>query len=595
VPALSRPPLHPDAAERGLVGAAFGGGFPALVDAVGAYRVDAASFSLPGLGLAFAATVEVRAAADGEAADVLAVWHELRRQADSEGAHQAYGIGVLDLHRWAEERPPDANVGWYASVVAEAAHGRTVRERIVTAAGRAADPDEEPTRTARWLTDELAALDASRPGTGASGSGLRPSEEREFWSSRKSLSTVRDFAWSRLASPWATLGVVLVRVISQVPPSYVLPPIVGSPAALNLYLALVGESGSGKDAAEDAAPEAFDIGADVHKEAIGTGEGVVKTYVRWNAEENRLEQVEEAAVFDCLEIDKFAALMARPGATLPTVLREAWTGKRDIGFSNAEMGRRLKVGGYRYRLCVTLGVQPGRAGCLLNDAEIAGGGPQRYLWLPATDPSMPDATPEPAGMAWDGIPEWPQPETSTKGLHVLPVCTAAAAFIRRERLRRVRGQGSPLDSHAPLNREKWAAALAFMEGHIGIEDEDWELAGVLMRVSDHTRDSITAALESAEAERNRKRGAADAVRRVVVDEQVDAAAVKKACKAVVNKLSARPQEWTSESDLRTSLWIKHRPHLEDALRLLTDSGQIKARAVEYQGHAGMAYSRDGSP
>src|SRR5829696_4341629 len=86
--------------------------------------------------------------------------------------------------------------------------------------------------------------------------GGPPIPEADFWSSRPVLGHVRDFARARRASPWAVLGAVLVRVTVAVPPFLALPPLVGGPASLNIYVGLVGPSGAGKGAAEAVARDA---------------------------------------------------------------------------------------------------------------------------------------------------------------------------------------------------------------------------------------------------------------------------------------------------------------------------------------------------
>jgi hypothetical protein len=73
--------------------------------------------------------------------------------------------------------------------------------------------------------------------------------DHEFWSQTDVLAHVRKFARSRGASPYATLGCVLRRVIGCVEPDVVLPPTVGGQVSLNLFTVPVGPSGAGKDIA----------------------------------------------------------------------------------------------------------------------------------------------------------------------------------------------------------------------------------------------------------------------------------------------------------------------------------------------------------
>jgi hypothetical protein len=87
---------------------------------------------------------------------------------------------------------------------------------------------------------------------------------------------------------------------------------------------------------------------------------------------------------------------------------------------------------------------------------------------------------------------------------------AARELILSERAKGMRGETEALDGHALFVREKFAYALAVLDGRVTMTDEDWQLSGVAMKVSDHTRDWVAARLaEAAErdaAELGRLRG-----------------------------------------------------------------------------------------
>jgi hypothetical protein len=83
--------------------------------------------------------------------------------------------------------------------------------------------------------------------------------DTDFWAALPVLQHIHDFALSRRASPWATLGIVLARVIAATPYRVVLPPLIGDVASLNIFLALVAASGGGKGSATAAACAAVDI------------------------------------------------------------------------------------------------------------------------------------------------------------------------------------------------------------------------------------------------------------------------------------------------------------------------------------------------
>lgn len=428
-------------------------------------------------------------------------------------------------------------------------------------------------------------------------------EESAFWESREELRHVRDVARAQMASPWATLGAVLVRVLSQVPPEYVLPPVIGGHASLNVFLAVVGYSGEGKGAAVGAAEGAYKVGH-VLKWPIGTGEGVVKSFVRFvrdkdDADGGYIEQHETSVLFDVNEVDKLAAVASRRGSTILSILRDVWMGA-EAGFGNAELERRLKVPEHAYRAGFVVGVQPPRVGVLLCEEEIAGGTPQRFLWLPADDPDIPDVTPpHPGERCWQ-VPEWPPDVPFTPGRHVLDVWPGAVELIRaehRKRMRRRKAGFTPsrvIDGHALLCREKVAAALGLLHGHARVTEEDWRLAGVVMRVSDRTRQECMDALATAASESNRVKGRAEGERAVVAGEAAAEAGVRHASEGILRALGKARQSgvgdgWLAQAPLRRGLRVTWRPHFDEAVGSLVGSRLIEAEEITHGEQNGVRY------
>lgn len=96
--------------------------------------------------------------------------------------------------------------------------------------------------------------------------------------------------------------------------------------------------------------------------------------------------------------------------------------------------RLIPIPAHSYRMALLLGVQPRRAGALLDDAD--GGTPQRFLWLPTTDPLAPDVRLLPSH----------NPCRCRRRPGGLPL--AARHTIEEARRARLRGQESGLDGHA---------------------------------------------------------------------------------------------------------------------------------------------------
>lgn len=401
----------------------------------------------------------------------------------------------------------------------------------------------------------------------------------EFWTARPSLALLHQFARARLVSPWALLGVELVRVAAAVRPFVVLPAITGSYASLNTYIALVGPSGVGKDAAIAAADDALDVGP-VVKVGVGSGEGIAHQFARYvkpNSEKGiagGLEIQTASVIFEAAEVETLTALKQRNASTLWPEFRKAWTGAA-LGFAYVAPEKRLRLPAHSYRLGLIVGVQPERAGPLLGDDDA--GTPQRFLWLPAIDSAAPDLTPDqPTPMQWRPS-AWPTAQPN--GRVALAVCPVAVETIRAARLARLRGDGHALDGHALLARLKAAALLDILDGHQEITEDGWQLAGTLMAVSDATRAGVAQVLASQAARANRERGEAEGERAAIVSGKVENAAVKRVANTIWRKLGT---DWTSHSDLRNMVAARdRRDHFEPALDRLAEAGLIE---VEQQGN-----------
>lgn len=419
--------------------------------------------------------------------------------------------------------------------------------------------------------------------------GLEPDDSSSradaFWSARPVLEHIRAYARARRASPWAVLGVVLARVVVAVPPHVVLPPLVGGVASLNLFAGLVGESGTGKGAAEAAGAAAMQVGI-LNRFPVGSGEGLCHLFVK--REKKDLVQHTTAVLAEIHEVDTLAALNSRQGSTLQPVLRSAYMGEQ-FGFGYADPTKRLVVEGHRYRLCMVVGIQPARAGAILDDTD--GGTPQRYLWLPATDRDAPDAAPEaPEPWRWRP-PTWPQYERATGQVH-LPVCETARTVVDGAWLARHRGDGDALDSHALLTRLKVGAALALLDGRAEVADDDWTLAGTVLDVSDRTRGRVVETLRRTSADTNRRRGEAEGERAVVVAEKVEDAAVRRVARLLTRKLAATPTG-VRGAELRRRLTGRDRVHFDTAIGRLLDAGQITCEDIDGQGTGGVHYLLSG--
>jgi hypothetical protein len=465
---------------------------------------------------------------------------------------------------WTGYTHADAEHDLYAHAPADQAWGRRQHEAKWTSAlqrvGAAGRPEPAPTET--WEPPAVTLLDDRR---------TTPElvlDEVSFWSARPILTHIHDFARARRVSPWAVLGVTLARITTATPPQVCLPPIVGGKASLNLFVGLVGPSGAGKGAAEAVAADAVHVGHIVSHN-VGSGEGIAHGYKK-RVRGGDLEWVDDrhAVLFSVPEIDSLAAQGDRKGATLMPQLRSGWTGEQ-LGFGYADPTKRIIVEAHQYRLCLVAGIQPGRAGCLLDDAD--GGTPQRFLWLPATDPHAPDtppAEPEP----W----HWTPPRVGDIvgiGGAPLQVCDQARDTIVTARLARLRGDGHALDGHALLAQLKTAAALALADERLDVNDDDWHLAHLVAAKSTATRQAVIETLKAKAHTANVDRAEAEAMRAITVADRVADAAEQRVARALRRRLE-RAADGLPRRELRGSLASRDRGLFDAALTHLVDAGQV---------------------
>lgn len=338
-----------------------------------------------------------------------------------------------------------------------------------------------------------------------------------FWQTRPWMTELYAFAKGRMVQPWAVLAATMVRLACEVPPTVVLPPVIGGKKSLNLYVALVGGPSAGKSAAKGVSDACGDLlsrmgGWTSDEVKPGSGEGLIKSFAYPVNETNpetghkewRLKWVTNRVVMSSEEISVLESLTDRAGATMAPILREAWDGS-SIGFGYADMAKRVQLPAHSYRLGVIVGAQPGKADFLTRDHEA--GTPQRYLWIQAEDRTADDNAPEAHLTASIILPfEIFEPREVQV---VLPDWLRSE--VRRRRAEQSRGE-IEIRQHEDMNRLKLAALFAFTEGRIEVNAEDWWLAEVMIRHSHLMFDWMTTYQKDKARAANRARGEADAER-----------------------------------------------------------------------------------
>lgn len=392
-----------------------------------------------------------------------------------------------------------------------------------------------------------------------------------FWAARPALQHMLTLARARGVGPWAVLGAVLAHAVATIPPELALPGIVGGRMSPNLFVALVGPSGGGKGAAESAAMAGFRFGGPhVIRVPLGSGEGIARTFRPAGTKAEDPNPI-TTAIFTAPEIDSWAALAARSGSTLSAEHRKLWSGET-IGFSNAGRETRVIVEAGSYRACQIIGVQPLRSQALLGAAD--GGLPQRYVWVPTSDPDAPDQPPDDPGMFTVKAPAWKRPASghlSVVGGDIdLTIPQVAFTAIRGHRLAVLREDPNvdPLDGHILLTRLKVAAALMALDGRTIVSDDDWHLAATVMDISIGTRERCQRALIEQSRSINTARALATAEREEVISDRK----LQRAKEAILRKLAEGRQ--LPRHLIRKALKADLRDYFDPALDGLLTDGEV---------------------
>jgi len=400
--------------------------------------------------------------------------------------------------------------------------------------------------------------------------------DEDFWD-RESLKAIRNAALARMASPWAVLGIAAMRALALVSPEAKLPPLVGGYGSLNSFVALVGESGAGKGAATAVAEELVPFDRFVIPPVVvdvGSGEGMVDVFNR--GVEDETEWI-RSVVFDVTEIDAWSSQKSRAGSTDTVVLRKAWSGE-ELGFTT-KAAKGAKVKKHSYRATGYFSVQPARARALFEAGD--GGLPQRFLWFPATDDSI-DRTKFSARLI-DPL-ELP-PLAELEKVRTIEVCDWARDVIQTAHENKQRGIPG-LDGHTLFAQEKFAVALAVLDGRVEITEEDWDLAGMVEEVSNRTRESIARELFEAERLEAERRGELDAARREAakVAEAEREELLKHRCALKILAILDDHRDGIGTGQLKNKLSKPQRRFAADAFLSLSNQGFAEGRPAKQGGN-----------
>ena len=255
--------------------------------------------------------------------------------------------------------------------------------------------------------------------------------EGDFWE-RESLARIRDAALMKMTPPWGVLAHCVARALYRVPPSVQLQATIGGPGSLNWFAALAAPSGGGKSSSSSVAALLVPGVSDDAIRNMGSGEGIGAQY-RPPPTKNGPNRNVDALIFHCEEVDTMSAMHDRQGSTTMSTLRNAFMGD-PIGHSYVKTANVDALVKHGYRMTLLLGVQPKRAGALLDDRYS--GTLQRFQWFPAFDPQNSKAAADPSGFV---SPLQLPTSIGTSARQVLAVPAGATDEILTEAERRARG------------------------------------------------------------------------------------------------------------------------------------------------------------
>jgi hypothetical protein len=177
------------------------------------------------------------------------------------------------------------------------------------------------------------------------------------------------------------------------------------------------------------------------------------------------------------------------------------------------------------------------------------------------------------------VEPWPIPDPGHQTRISVPDVARDEIDAHQVALHRADPAVDPLDGHALLCRLKVAAGLMVLEKRHHIDEADWELAGAVMRVSDHTRDGVAIAAEQARIRANRARAHATAEREEIISDR-KLARCRQAIERWIDK--AEDGEQIARHDLRKRIKSDVRSHFDTSVAQLIDESKITEIASDYK-------------
>lgn len=398
---------------------------------------------------------------------------------------------------------------------------------------------------------------------------LQSEQESSMWD-RPLLAHVKQCADARGASKYAVLMAFLARFSTQIRPNIMLPALVGDTASLNLYVAIVGLPGAGKSAAVGVAEGMANWGA--KKIGAGSGEGLLEAMGRYDDNEKKWVQKEEAVL---IEIDEISTMMSqndRGGNTFIDLLTNGWLGAfLNTPYADARKNRELKR--HKYRISMVIGAQPGKIDGLM--AHKDSGFPQRFVWVDAADRDIPrpENRPDHPGLCHPPFlgSTAGRPEHMTFPHHIATEIQEAQ-YARATQVDWESTQTFDKGAHWYMARMKVSALLALLDSRMDVSEEDWAISDFLMNRSDATLER----LEHFQRERKHLTYRGQAQEAVTVADLTAEYTIKRVAGVVARHVNRHSgADGCTMHCIGSSVKSTDRSHKDDAVQYALEAGWIK--------------------
>ena len=390
-----------------------------------------------------------------------------------------------------------------------------------------------------------------------------------FWHSRPELLSIYENARRTMIAPWSALGLALCRSLVSIPWWVQYESFMGT-APLNIGVVNVGDSGGGKSKVAGLVDASLPFLGRVPNFAaveVGSGEAIADVYAHPAEKDDPANNVRRgeliwhnhshARLFAFDEVGRMFKMGNRDsGSTIFEYVKQ--------GLSGGPLGRHLAKGAgtmiepATYRFAFVTNAQPSRSGVLLSPDEVEGGFPGRLLWFETRDPR--------AVVERDDAPITPHgvKEIDWQFKHTVLALPQMDAAHRRDRELYHTDQRDPIDGHLNLLRAKVAVALMRLNGRTFLNDEDWDLAGVVMEESVRVRQWVQQVLAMKGRDAEKARGESLARQSAAAESAKEALTMRR----ITDLLRSFEAKGMPQNLWRRNLPGRDREFYEDAVAIL---------------------------